>query len=623
MPYDVITKDGITIRNIPDDVPRDSQSLKDRVAKIRAERGLSFASEEKPATQTHDETSGHKAEVAAGSVLESLPSAVGTALGGLGGGAAGSLAGPVGTVGGSIVGGVAGGKAVEDVANVVTRLGTRYLGSKEYPTYREYVRSKFAQPTTEGERLIKAGVGAATEIVPSILTGAAASKIPAAAANIKAAGKFLSASPLTQVLAGEAGALTTEATDSPMAGLAAGLTTPVAMSLLRRGVTPFPKELKGGAQSVVNIAKEEGVPLTTYQQTGRTGAKVTAPSIDFIEKQQLAFNKAAIKKTGHPGADYYTDEVREAIDKSWGPKFDALADETSKLVSKGRKGIALDTKFQNEMNSIYRNFYGPDPLSGQKKPFVDKAIEGVYKRLAKKNPSINGQEYKELRTALGSKAKSSSNSEERFALGKLISTLDEQMSRAAKRAGRPELADAWKKARNEYKNYLILENAFIGARDESKAIGNIDPSRFSGAVNAAEKRGYVGTKDDVYKLGKVSNYISGEGGEDLEKKLVSLARRWIPVSGLTGLGAGIGTLVGHPVLGGFAGAGAAKMASTQTGQNILANQLLAAPIEYMPTMASGARGAAISRKLQEEGQVEPEPERKAIGGLASLKKRYA
>lgn len=36
MPYDLTTKDGITIRNIPDDVPSDSQELKDRVTKIRS-----------------------------------------------------------------------------------------------------------------------------------------------------------------------------------------------------------------------------------------------------------------------------------------------------------------------------------------------------------------------------------------------------------------------------------------------------------------------------------------------------------------------------------------------------------------------------------------------------------
>jgi len=39
MPYSITTKDGITINNIPDDVPQDSPDLKARVARARAEGG--------------------------------------------------------------------------------------------------------------------------------------------------------------------------------------------------------------------------------------------------------------------------------------------------------------------------------------------------------------------------------------------------------------------------------------------------------------------------------------------------------------------------------------------------------------------------------------------------------
>lgn len=38
MPYDIATKDGISIQNIPDDIPMDSPQLKARVAEIRAQR---------------------------------------------------------------------------------------------------------------------------------------------------------------------------------------------------------------------------------------------------------------------------------------------------------------------------------------------------------------------------------------------------------------------------------------------------------------------------------------------------------------------------------------------------------------------------------------------------------
>lgn len=55
MAYTIQTKDGITINNIPDDVDPQSQELKDRVAKIRAENQMSAPVEEKQISLTPKE----------------------------------------------------------------------------------------------------------------------------------------------------------------------------------------------------------------------------------------------------------------------------------------------------------------------------------------------------------------------------------------------------------------------------------------------------------------------------------------------------------------------------------------------------------------------------------------
>lgn len=49
MPYSITTKDGITISNIPDDLPHDDPSLKQRVATIRAQGGPAPAAPPQPA----------------------------------------------------------------------------------------------------------------------------------------------------------------------------------------------------------------------------------------------------------------------------------------------------------------------------------------------------------------------------------------------------------------------------------------------------------------------------------------------------------------------------------------------------------------------------------------------
>lgn len=51
MPYAITTRDGITIQNIPDDVPPDSPALKDRVASLRAQKQPDMASMQAGLTQ--------------------------------------------------------------------------------------------------------------------------------------------------------------------------------------------------------------------------------------------------------------------------------------------------------------------------------------------------------------------------------------------------------------------------------------------------------------------------------------------------------------------------------------------------------------------------------------------
>lgn len=88
MPYSITTKDGITIQNIPDDVPPDDPSLKDRVAKIRANLPAAMVEPESPGIT---DKIGQAARTAAGTLEAgaNLATSVTSGLFGLGAGAAG------------------------------------------------------------------------------------------------------------------------------------------------------------------------------------------------------------------------------------------------------------------------------------------------------------------------------------------------------------------------------------------------------------------------------------------------------------------------------------------------------------------------------------------------------
>lgn len=81
MPYSITTKDGITINNIPDDVPANSQQLRDRVAKIRT--GQDKADPEPSLGRTAGLTARNITEGAAGlagTLVDPFVSAIGGAV---------------------------------------------------------------------------------------------------------------------------------------------------------------------------------------------------------------------------------------------------------------------------------------------------------------------------------------------------------------------------------------------------------------------------------------------------------------------------------------------------------------------------------------------------------------
>lgn len=79
MAYSITTKDGITINNIPDDVPPDSQELKDRVAAIRAGQTEKPA---QPTTQPQEGPStGQQLARQAGLTARAFPGALASTLG--------------------------------------------------------------------------------------------------------------------------------------------------------------------------------------------------------------------------------------------------------------------------------------------------------------------------------------------------------------------------------------------------------------------------------------------------------------------------------------------------------------------------------------------------------------
>ena len=150
----------------------------------------------------------------------------------------GAVGSLVAPVAGTIAGGIGGGIAGGAGAEELADLATRYFTGNPEATYRGTVQSKLgAQPTSEGERLAQTMIGAGLDIGTSAGVGSLVKG--AGSAAIRKAGQMMAAQPLTQLAAGEAGAATTELADNKAAGLGASL-IPAAYAAVK-GRVQFPK----------------------------------------------------------------------------------------------------------------------------------------------------------------------------------------------------------------------------------------------------------------------------------------------------------------------------------------------------------------------------------------------
>jgi hypothetical protein len=139
------------------------------------------------------------------------------------------------------------------IGGLLGGLGGSYLASK---LSKDAVQKKLdelgvPEAETEGERLLQTGAETAANVLTPVGAGKTLLKLGA-----KKAGNFLATAPKTQLLAAEAGALTSEATGDETAGLKAGLGVPLALNALRKfkGAAPTINEIKDSSKKLYEKA---------------------------------------------------------------------------------------------------------------------------------------------------------------------------------------------------------------------------------------------------------------------------------------------------------------------------------------------------------------------------------
>jgi hypothetical protein len=475
MAYSIVTKDGITIDNIPDNVDPESQELKDRVAAIRSERQVAQP------VRAEDTRSGVE-QMAAGA--SKRVSEMGQGLRGLG---------------------LRAGTAIGLIPEETLR---------EYESQVEQERSVMSprygatQPETPLEYLGGMGVDLASMYAGGAGLRAAAPTlggIPRLGGQAERAAQFTGgalAAPRTAPQAMLGGALysqtypfasTQEAAGA--AGISAGIGGAVQPALRAMGLAPsLESRLEPAQREAARRAVESGFQFTPAQMTGsRTGA--------FIEEgiKALPLARGAYTKLEDANQKTLQDIAARSIGLKQGLSFtpeamrDAYENAYAKYAAlKTIPSIKLDKAFSQEVDRISNQLAKiPESQAGQLgvpdirrvldeyKTFVKNAVDGdtmffglraIGDQLfeAQKQGRIGAGAYKDLRTAVEN-------------------AVERSITQPAKKGiVTPDVVKKFKEGRAQLSNWFTVDEAF------NPATGELSGAKLA---NSLARKSHFGTRN--------------------------------------------------------------------------------------------------------------------------------
>ncbi len=366
------------------------------------------------------------------------------------------------------------------------------------------------EPTNSIERFAYGGGRGVADAASFMVPAAALAKGAKASSTTSNVAKNLTQQPIMQTVAGAVGGGTAEATDSDMAGLAAGLAVPVGLAGLKRAITPVGNQLSKEELRLAKLAEDNGILLTPGQKTGSQPIQTmestltqlpfsAKPQQSIYDGQQKAFNQAVMRTAG-VNADNAAPEVLEEAFKRLGATFDDVA---------ARTEVNVDKNFFDEVAQVEKE-YGrrlPTDVAATFKSYMQDVGQML---TAANRPDVSGifvdgRTYQNMSSNIKAASRRSKNRPElQEALNNLSSALDGAMTRSVP----DDLAKQWTQARQEYKNLLQIDKAMQGGTQTTRSAGDIPFSGLKTAVQANDRRGYSRGRGALNELSRVGDFLA-------------------------------------------------------------------------------------------------------------------
>lgn len=311
-------------------------------------------------------------------------------------------------------------------------------------------------------------------------------------------------------IGGLAGLLTPTTQDesklqNTLMGAAAGAAGKGIGDAVGRVIRPVQPKLAPGAETLVNEATSEGIPLRASQVTGSKPLAITESVLEnlpFTSKEQLAqkaaqkeaFNRAVLSRAGIE-ANQATPEVLAAQKAALGSQFEDIASKNAIDFNKG----GVTTKLADIADEASRRLSHPGPITNT----VDDILKDV-----KPNGLLDGTKYQGWRETL--RRMSNGNDTQAHYASQIKKTLDQAFNSQISGAD----AKAWSEASRQYGNLKTILKAMGGPGLET-GVSNISPAQLSSAVtNTVGREGKALGRGDLNTLSKVGRAFISENLPD-------------------------------------------------------------------------------------------------------------
>lgn len=350
-------------------------------------------------------------------------------------------------------------------------------------------------PVERGAMAVGEGVGNAASVFAPASVVARTAQAGGMASNVA---RQLAANPVTQAVAGGVGGGVAQATDSPVAGMAAAMAVPLGVSAMRGMISPGGTRPNAEQRRLVDVAQAEGIPLSPGQITGSRPLRTTESVFSTLpttagtqaardQAQREAYNRAVLARSGVQGENLATPDVLQAARARIGGELGDIA---------ARNEMTVNANVMQSVQQIANDARRYLPAD-KARPVLNRVADFIDK-IDTRNFKVEGSAYAKLDSALSAQIRNEADGNVRQVLGDLRDALRQGMDASISGAD----ADAWNLARRQYANLMLTTRA-MNQPSAATAGGNIPPAALSTAVASGPQRNYAMGRGDLNDLARV------------------------------------------------------------------------------------------------------------------------